>query len=99
MTENCRSCEAPIQWALTAKGRRIPLDLGDVPPESHGAQVTWEDEHGRKQARSFTGRVSEIVESLNVDRGRAEEIVRSQYPAFLSHFATCPNAGQHRGRR
>lgn len=22
----CNSCEAPILWAITAKGRRIPLD-------------------------------------------------------------------------
>ena len=24
----CRSCEAPIEWALTPKGARIPLDVG-----------------------------------------------------------------------
>lgn len=23
----CRSCGAPIEWALTAKGRRMPVDL------------------------------------------------------------------------
>lgn len=29
----CRSCEAPIEWAVTNNGRRIPLDIaaGDKP--------------------------------------------------------------------
>jgi hypothetical protein len=26
MTERCRSCQAPIEWAFTEKGKRIPLD-------------------------------------------------------------------------
>lgn len=25
----CRSCGATIEWAITAKGHRIPLDPGD----------------------------------------------------------------------
>jgi len=25
----CRSCGAPIEWAITVNGRRIPLDLGE----------------------------------------------------------------------
>jgi len=29
MSERCKSCHAPIEWALTAKGSRIPLDPGD----------------------------------------------------------------------
>lgn len=27
----CRSCEAPIVWALTPGGKRIPLDADPVP--------------------------------------------------------------------
>lgn len=26
MSDTCRSCDAPILWGATAKGRRIPLD-------------------------------------------------------------------------
>lgn len=28
----CRSCNAPIRWALTEKGKRIPLDSEAVEP-------------------------------------------------------------------
>lgn len=28
MAERCRSCDAPIVWALTVKGARMPLDPG-----------------------------------------------------------------------
>lgn len=28
MADHCRSCGAPIEWAITAKGSRIPLDPG-----------------------------------------------------------------------
>lgn len=27
----CKSCKAEIRWALTPKGRRIPLDPGEAP--------------------------------------------------------------------
>jgi hypothetical protein len=26
MGDRCRSCDAPIEWAITTKGQRIPLD-------------------------------------------------------------------------
>lgn len=32
MSDRCRSCEAPIEWAITEKGRRIPLDVDDGQP-------------------------------------------------------------------
>lgn len=25
----CRSCDEPIEWAVTTNGKRIPLDLGE----------------------------------------------------------------------
>jgi hypothetical protein len=28
MSDTCRSCDAPIEWAITTKGSRIPLDVG-----------------------------------------------------------------------
>lgn len=30
MAETCRTCHAPIRWAFTEKGRRMPVD-----PEPH----------------------------------------------------------------
>lgn len=26
MSDTCRSCDAPIEWAVTTNGKRIPLD-------------------------------------------------------------------------
>lgn len=31
MADTCRSCGAPIQWAITRKGSRMPLDIGSHP--------------------------------------------------------------------
>lgn len=31
MAERCKSCEAPIEFARTAKGSRIPLDIASHP--------------------------------------------------------------------
>lgn len=28
--DRCTSCRAPIEWAWTDKGKRIPLDVGEV---------------------------------------------------------------------
>ncbi len=30
MADTCRSCSAPIFWALTENGKRMPLDLEPV---------------------------------------------------------------------
>lgn len=75
MTARCRSCQALIEWALTAEGRRMPVDLE---PDVDGLLVVHE------------GRV-EFAEHAPID-----------WPAGLprrtSHFATCPNAAEHRGK-
>jgi hypothetical protein len=31
MSERCRTCKAPIRWAVTEQGRPIPLDLDPQP--------------------------------------------------------------------
>ena len=31
MPEVCRSCKAPIRWALTDRGKRMPLDVEPNP--------------------------------------------------------------------
>jgi hypothetical protein len=31
MADTCRSCGAPIEWAVTTRGKRIPLDPGTHP--------------------------------------------------------------------
>jgi hypothetical protein len=71
MAEHCKSCEAPIDWAITDKGRRIPLD------------------------RTTSSAVANIV----LDPDGTARVVAAGTGTRISHFATCPNAGQHRRNR
>lgn len=75
----CRSCQAPIRWATTARGKAMPLDPrptsdGNVVLDNQGAAVVLADE---ALAAMRDGGV----------------------PLFTSHFATCPNANEHRRAR
>jgi hypothetical protein len=67
----CRSCQAPVQWAITENGKRMPLDADPVP----GGGVT----------------------ELGTDADGAL-LVRATPNAGTrsSHFASCPNAKEHR---
>ena len=78
-SDTCRSCSASIRWALTTKGRRIPLDPDPVPD---GNLVL----------------VDGVAYSLPALATLRPEL---EVPAerFVSHFATCPQAGDHRGRK
>lgn len=64
----CASCQAPIVWAWTETGRRIPLDAA-----TEKRFVVTLDARGEPQAR-----------------------MRATY---VAHFASCPNADQHRRPR
>lgn len=73
----CRSCQAPIRWALTSKGRRIPLDPTPSPAGNLAFDLTEEE------GASFVRVVP----------------VGSRPTLYTSHFATCPQAAQHRRGR
>jgi len=68
-TARCRSCGAQIEWTLTAKGRRMPLDVD----ERADGNLVVDDAHRAVSVPAGTGNRT-------------------------SHFATCPNAGEHRTR-
>lgn len=81
----CRSCKAPIIWATTANDKKMPLDLLPVEPE-----------------RDAGGAVA--ISGLQVieRQGRCRAATIADVPGadlYRSHFATCPNAGEHRRRR
>ena len=59
-----RSCNAPIMWAVTTDGKKVPLDEDPL-------LVAVLDKPGDPPVVKF---------------------VRAR----LNHFATCPNAAQHR---
>ncbi len=65
----CRSCDAPIVWATTPSGRKMPLSA-------------VADGHGNVRLRSDGV-------ALVVALGEG---------SYVSHFATCPQAAQHRRR-
>lgn len=63
----CRSCQAPVIWVKSSKGKNVPID-GDELEITNIAKGGWVD---LKTEKTPDGR-------------------------FVCHFATCPNADEHR---
>jgi hypothetical protein len=83
----CRSCGAPIEWAVTENRRRMPVDAEPVV-----------DGNILLEHRGYVGdppiaRIVDADERADLQRLSPEPLV-----LFVSHFATCPNAAQHRRR-
>lgn len=76
----CTSCGAAIVWATTAAGKVMPLDA--LPVERSGAVLA--------ASRTPSGDLE--VRSIHPDGGY---LWPDEHPA-RSHYATCPNADQHR---
>lgn len=81
----CRSCGAEIIWIRTASGKSMPCDAAGI----SYSEVLLPGVKGNK------------ILTLVTESGT---IVRTEFdPAgdkigYTSHFATCPNANQHRKR-
>lgn len=90
MTTVCRSCGAPIRWAVTTNGRRIPIDA-EPHPEGNLA-IAGQGAGGRI---SFDPTVR-LIPKAQLDDFRQKH---PGTPLYLSHFATCPNADTHRRNR
>lgn len=80
----CRSCGASIRWVETLKGKRIPINWE---PDRVRGNLRKVQPDERVQARA---QVLPEVEAAEA-RDRGEDL-------WLAHFATCPNADQHRAR-
>ena len=81
IVSTCRSCGAEIVWMRTENGKAMPLDPGEI--------ALVESPHGSVLAVAANGKVI---------RG---DVVGDSYEygyilARISHFATCPQANQHR---
>lgn len=80
----CRSCGAPILWAITLNDRRIPLDADPI-------TTVGDDPRGlfallqRPEPPIAIG-----LDALPRDAAALGPTLRR------SHFATCPNADEHR---
>jgi hypothetical protein len=84
MPEKCKSCDADIVWATTVDGKAVPIDspaAGFVDPEG--------DLRGLFAIVMGKSRVVYPLAKLP-----AELVNRAV--AWRTHFATCPNAQQHR---
>lgn len=86
----CRSCHAEIWWAVTAGGKRMPVD-SEPTPDGNVIVVGTDP-----------GSTTEAVPQVRVLAGPAvstgtlfDEV---DQPRYTSHFATCPNADTHRKR-
>jgi hypothetical protein len=76
----CSSCGAPILWAVTEAGKRMPLDYD----EHEGGNVfLFRSPPG--SGKPWTCKV-----------GRQEDAPPQFASRHFSHFATCPNAAEHR---
>lgn len=80
---NCKSCGAPVRWAITAAtGARMPLDVEAVDDGNLGV-VEWQSD-GHRLATPIVA----VNPTTALTRFR-----------YTSHFATCPNANDHRRRQ
>lgn len=80
MTSPCKSCRAPILWAHTPAGARMPLDAEPV-------------KDGNIQLGFVGGEEMAIVLTNPADIAGCQV---DGIPLYVSHFATCPNAAAHR---
>jgi hypothetical protein len=83
----CRSCGAEVLWVLTGNGKRMPVD---VQPSEKGNLFVF------TPPGIHAALVAESTSSMSA---RAEYARKDDRPRFVSHFATCPNAPQHRKAR
>lgn len=93
MSATCRSCGAEILWAVTENGKRMPVDAEPVPA---GTILLRHLHVGEPPVAHITTRE---------ERETLDDALKSRYEQtgesptlllFVSHFATCPNAAQHR---
>ena len=78
--EQCGSCRAPIYWALTDKGKTMPVDAF---PDPDRGNVALHEDRGKLRA-------------VVVPRAKAEAMRAAGHNLHTSHFASCPKADAHR---
>lgn len=90
MTSKCRSCGAEIIWIKTFSGKKMPVDAAIV--------NFFLDPKGKELFVMENGAVVHGIKALPGEVHYYPGEVH-YYPGHISHFATCPNADQHRRRR
>jgi hypothetical protein len=72
VAELCKTCGAPIDWAITEKGRRIPLDVDSHPK----ANVIVDDGIARIVEPGDGVRISHFATCPHASRHRRRDSVR-----------------------
>lgn len=94
MSATCRSCSAPIIWAEHhGTGRKMPLDADEVDIATAGSFVVI-----ARKAYPLTTAAEAAALQWAVSTVRARELLTEE-SWHLSHFATCPQASNHRRPR
>ena len=77
----CRSCGAEIVWIRTAKGKAMPCDVKKI-----------------KGVRAKFGDTLLVTEAGTIERVDVRAPIGGvpSVEGYISHFATCQNAGTHR---
>ena len=83
----CRRCKAPIIWAETERGKKMPLDAEPVD------LATLTHSRGLFVLRDWPGGEEGRRVAVAVTDGF---VLGSKDPAYVSHFATCPYAEEFR---
>lgn len=81
-TYTCRGCGKSIIWIQTQGGKSMPCDPEQV--------VYWQKPGGSQKIVTPNGEV--LSAELEGEQEKATGI------GYISHFATCPQAGQFRKR-
>lgn len=83
----CRTCGAPIVWAVLPSGRRMPVDRDPSP----AGQIRLETDG---ETDGETDRRAVVLNAADASAAR-----HAGEALYLSHFATCPDADGHRHGR
>lgn len=84
----CKSCGAEIIWVKTKSGKSMPCDAQRKYFHENGDLGFHYDD---KEMETF------ITEDGETKRGWEDEYA-GDYAGYTPHWATCPNANQHRKR-
>lgn len=86
--EQCRSCRAPLLWAVTTAGAKMPLDANPV--------IRAGEPAGLYVLVKATTDGAPLAVAVSAVSGLAGI---EQAATYLTHYATCPDAGRYRRRK
>lgn len=89
MPDVCKSCKAPVIWATTQNGNRMPVDSEPV----EGGNIVLSHRRVGEPPVAVYQRKMDIAK-LAAEHERSPQ--GGPLRLFASHFATCPHAQSHR---